>query len=68
MPRRRPVTAARPGGIRSTAGVIALAAVMWGIGCGPGYAATLPGPPAGSGSWTVYHGGPAGTVKAYVNS
>jgi outer membrane protein assembly factor BamB len=34
---------------------------MGSLGAGPAVAAALPSPPAASGSWTVYHGDPAGT-------
>jgi polyvinyl alcohol dehydrogenase (cytochrome) len=42
--------------------LLALATALLGIGAGPAHAAVVaPDPPAGSGSWTVYHGDPAGT-------
>ncbi len=41
-----------------------LASVLCGIEAGPSYAAVLSPPPAGSSSWPVYHGDPAGTGAA----
>ena len=63
MPPRRPVAPARPGRIRHAAGLLVLACVLCGIEGGPSYAAVL-SPPAGSSSWPVYHGDPAGTGTA----
>ena len=63
MPPRRPVAPGRPGRIRHAAGLLVLACVLCGIEGGPSYAAVL-SPPAGSSSWPVYHGDPAGTGTA----
>ena len=64
LPSRRHVAPARPGRIRRTAGVLMLTSVLCGIEGGPSYAAVLSPPPAGSSSWPVYHGDPAGTGAA----
>jgi len=63
-PRRRPVAPAQPGRIWRTAWLLVLACVLCGIEGGPGYAAVLAPPPGDPGSWTVYHGDPAGTGAA----
>jgi outer membrane protein assembly factor BamB len=44
--------------------LLALATALWGIGVGQAGAAVVSSSPAGSGSWTVYHGDPAGTGVA----
>ncbi|HEY6295889.1 MAG TPA: PQQ-binding-like beta-propeller repeat protein, partial [Streptosporangiaceae bacterium] len=41
-----------------------MATFLWWTGSGPGYAAIAASPAAGPGSWTVYHGDPAGTGVA----
>ncbi len=64
MPRQRHAASARRGRIRRAAGLLGLACVLCGIEGGPSYAAVLSPPPAGSSSWTVYHGDPAGTGAA----
>ncbi len=63
-PRRRLLASARPGLIRRTAGLLVLACALGGIEGGSSYAAGRPAQPAASGSWTVYHGDPAGTGAA----
>ncbi len=63
-PCRRLPAQARPGRIRRTAGLLALACALAGIGSGSSYAAGQPARPAASASWTVYHGDPAGTGAA----
>jgi outer membrane protein assembly factor BamB len=64
MPRQRHAASARRGRIRRAAGLLGLACALCGIEGGPSYAAVLSPPPAGSSSWTVYHGDPAGTGTA----
>jgi outer membrane protein assembly factor BamB len=49
--------------------LLALAAVLWGVGGGSAYAGPLVHAPAGSAAWTVYHDDPAGTgVSAPVSA
>jgi len=55
---------ATPRRLRSTAWLLALAWVAWGFGGGPAGAALVSSQPAGSASWTAYHGDPAGTGVA----
>lgn len=64
LPRRGRLAPGRPGRIRRTAGLLALVCVLCGIEGGPSYAAAQSPQPAGSSSWTVYHGDPAGTGVA----
>ncbi len=64
MPRRRHAASARRGRIRRAALLLGLACALCGIEGGPSYAAVLSPPPAGSSSWTVYHGDPTGTGAA----
>jgi outer membrane protein assembly factor BamB len=47
-------------GPRKAAGALACAALLWAAGSGPAYAAVLSPAPPNTGSWTVYHGDPAG--------
>jgi outer membrane protein assembly factor BamB len=64
---RRPrssVPLTRSSGLWRTTGLLAVASVLWGIGSGPAFAASPASPAAGSSSWTVYHGNPAGTGVA----
>jgi outer membrane protein assembly factor BamB len=44
--------------------LLALASALWGVGAGPAGAAAGSSAPADSGSWTVYHGDPAGAGLA----
>jgi outer membrane protein assembly factor BamB len=64
LPRRRRLASARPGRIRRTAGLLALVCALCGIEGEPSYAAVQSPRPAGSSSWTVYHGDLAGTGAA----
>ena len=64
MRRPRFIPLTRPPRFWRTTGLLAVASVLWGIGSGPGYAAIEASPAGGPGSWTVYHGNPAGTGVA----
>ncbi|HEY6311385.1 MAG TPA: PQQ-binding-like beta-propeller repeat protein [Streptosporangiaceae bacterium] len=64
MQRSRSSPIARPSPLRRTGSLLASASILWGLGslgAGPATAAALPSPAADAGSWTVYHGDPAGT-------
>ena len=50
--------------LRRTAGLLALAGVLWEIGSGSAYPATLAPRAGGSSSWTVYHANLEGTGVA----